>query len=55
VVAILAAGNELPFAVHPAAVDLPELQGAPEEIAREKCRLAAERLNAAGEWEWNAA
>ena len=49
VVAILAAGRELPFAVQPAAVDLPELQGEPEEIAAEKCRLAAERLQAAGE------
>ncbi|KAL4450725.1 hypothetical protein ABPG77_001081 [Micractinium sp. CCAP 211/92] len=47
VVAILEAGSKLPFSVQPAAVDLPELQGEPEEIAAEKCRLAAEKLQAA--------
>ncbi|KAL4433779.1 hypothetical protein ABPG75_000220 [Micractinium tetrahymenae] len=47
VVAILEAGHKLPFAVQPAAVELPELQGEPEEIAAEKCRLAADRLQAA--------
>ena len=48
VVAILEAGRKLPFTVQPAAVELPELQGEPEEIAAEKCRLAAEKLQAAG-------
>ena len=48
VVAILAAGQALPFAVAPAALDLPELQGEPEEIAAEKCRLAAAQLGGAG-------
>lgn len=47
VVAILEAGHKLPFSVQPAAVDLPELQGDPEEIAAEKCRLAVEKLQAA--------
>lgn len=47
VVAILEAGHPLPFAVQPSAMDLPELQGEPEEIAAEKCRLAAQQLGAA--------
>lgn len=93
VVAILEAGHPLPFAVQPAALELPELQvgvgmhsasaqfesqctccsagqlnlpmqlarpsfqarvqmllqGEPEEIAAQKCRLAARQLGAAGE------
>jgi len=45
VVAILGEGRPLPFAVDRQAVDLPELQGScPEEIAREKCKLAAEAV-----------
>lgn len=48
-VAILAAGQPLPFTVQPAAVELPELQGEPEDIAAEKCRLAAAQLGGAGE------
>ncbi|WIA19441.1 hypothetical protein OEZ86_005779 [Tetradesmus obliquus] len=47
VVAILAAGHELPFKVEPAKLDLPELQGEPEEISIEKCRIAAKQLGAA--------
>jgi inosine triphosphate pyrophosphatase len=43
VVAILEAGQPLPFKVKAANLDLPELQGEPEEIAKEKCRLAAEQ------------
>ena len=41
VVAILAHGEALPFTVDAKKLDLPELQGEPEDIAREKCRLAA--------------
>jgi inosine/xanthosine triphosphate pyrophosphatase family protein len=48
VVAILEAGSKLPFTVLPAKLDLPELQGEPEEIAAEKCRLAAAELQAPG-------
>ncbi len=33
--------SELPFELVAAKIDLPELQGEPEEVAREKCRLAA--------------
>ncbi|EGB12928.1 hypothetical protein AURANDRAFT_18344 [Aureococcus anophagefferens] len=41
VTAILNAGTPLPFAIGNRALDLPELQGEPEDIAREKCVLAA--------------
>ena len=34
-------GEDAPFALEARAVDLPELQGKPEDIAREKARLAA--------------
>ena len=44
VVAILEAGRPLPFTVKAANLDLPELQGEPQEIAREKCRLAAQQV-----------
>jgi hypothetical protein len=44
VVAILAAGHELPFKVEPAKLDLPELQGEPEEISIQKCRIAAKQV-----------
>ncbi|KAI8475989.1 MAG: inosine triphosphate pyrophosphatase-like protein [Monoraphidium minutum] len=47
VVAILGAGQKLPFSVESVKIDLPELQGEPEEISREKCRLAAKELGAA--------
>jgi len=43
VVAILACGHELPFKVEPAKLDLPELQGEPEDISKEKCRIAAKQ------------
>ena len=43
-VAILEAGHPLPFTVKAANLDLPELQGEPLEIAKEKCRLAAEQV-----------
>lgn len=47
VVAILAHGASLPFEVGSARLELPELQGEPEEIAREKCRLAAREVQGA--------
>jgi inosine triphosphate pyrophosphatase len=47
VIAILAAGKELPFEVEAIKLDLPELQGEPEEIAKEKCRLAAKEAGCA--------
>ena len=47
VIAILAAGQELPFEVEAIKLDLPELQGEPEEIAKEKCRLAAKEAGCA--------
>ncbi|TYZ62537.1 hypothetical protein PybrP1_012719 [[Pythium] brassicae (nom. inval.)] len=43
VVAIL--GSDFPFELRNQAVDLPELQGEPADIAREKCRLAARQVN----------
>jgi inosine triphosphate pyrophosphatase len=42
VIAIL--GNDLPFELRNQAVDLPELQGEPVDIAKEKCRLAAAQI-----------
>lgn len=44
---ILAAEGPLPCEVESAKVDLPELQGGPEAVAAEKCRLAAERVGGA--------
>ena len=41
VTAILNGGSPLPFAIDNRSLDLPELQGEPEDIAREKCVLAA--------------
>lgn len=46
VIAILEAGQPLPFSVKAANLDLPELQGEPEDIAKEKCRLAAQQVPA---------
>jgi len=46
VVAILEAGHPLPFRIKAANLDLPELQGEPEAIALEKCRLAAQQARA---------
>eukprot|EP00891_Asterochloris_glomerata_P006888 jgi/Astpho2/6888/fgenesh1_pm.00106_%23_4_t len=47
VVAILEAGESLPFQLRQAEVDLPELQGEAEDIASDKCRLAAKQVGAA--------
>lgn len=47
VVAILAHGEELPFKVVSVKIDLPELQGEPEQIAAEKARLAAKEVQGA--------
>lgn len=44
VVAILEAGQPLPFRVKAANLDLPELQGEPVDIAKEKCRLASKQV-----------
>jgi inosine triphosphate pyrophosphatase len=41
----LEAGAALPFKVDAVKLDLPELQGEPDEISREKCRLAAKAVN----------
>ncbi|CAE7893797.1 unnamed protein product, partial [Symbiodinium sp. KB8] len=35
------ADGELPFSITNKSLDLPELQGEPEEVAAEKCKLAA--------------
>lgn len=42
---ILAGGRELPFELTNKKIDLPELQGDPMDIAKEKCRLAAREIN----------
>lgn len=34
-------GDTLPFNLVSDKIDLPELQGEPEEVSREKCKLAA--------------
>ncbi|GFR48714.1 hypothetical protein Agub_g10671 [Astrephomene gubernaculifera] len=47
VTAILASGAALPFQVEAAKLDLPELQGEPEEISKEKCRIAARLVGGA--------
>ncbi|KAK9809264.1 hypothetical protein WJX72_012369 [[Myrmecia] bisecta] len=47
VVAILAEGHPLPFTVKAANLDLPELQGEAEDIAKEKCRIAAQQVGGA--------
>lgn len=47
VVAILSSGDPLPCRVEACSIDLPELQGEPEDIAKEKCRLAAEKTGGA--------
>ena len=44
---ILGAGEAMPFEVTNAKIDLPELQGEPFEIAKEKCRQAAKQINGA--------
>jgi inosine triphosphate pyrophosphatase len=42
---ILGAGEGLPFEITNAKIDLPELQGETFEIAKEKCMLAAKKIN----------
>lgn len=37
-------GSSFPFPLDNKKVDLPELQGEPHDISREKCRLAAEQV-----------
>ncbi|CAJ1931786.1 unnamed protein product [Cylindrotheca closterium] len=44
---ILENGEELPFELTNSKIDLPELQGDPFDIAREKCILAAKAVNGA--------
>ena len=44
VIAILESGAKLPFEVVSVKLDLPELQGEPEEISKEKCRIAAKEV-----------
>jgi hypothetical protein len=43
VIAIL--GSSFPFRVQSCSIDLPELQGDPVEVAKEKCRLASKATN----------
>lgn len=45
VIAIL--GDKFPFQLNSAKLDLPELQGEPEEVAREKCKIAAKTIGGA--------
>eukprot|EP00581_Thalassiosira_minuscula_P028445 CAMPEP_0183753832 /NCGR_PEP_ID=MMETSP0739-20130205/3190_1 /TAXON_ID=385413 /ORGANISM="Thalassiosira miniscula, Strain CCMP1093" /LENGTH=660 /DNA_ID=CAMNT_0025990403 /DNA_START=61 /DNA_END=2043 /DNA_ORIENTATION=- len=40
-------GRDLPFTLNNHKIDLPELQGDPVQIAREKCLLAAKKMNGA--------
>jgi inosine triphosphate pyrophosphatase len=42
VIAIL--GDSIPFKLTNIKLDLPELQGEPEEVSKEKCKLAAEKV-----------
>ena len=37
-------GDSLPYTLTNQKIDLPELQGEPEEVSIEKCKLAAERV-----------
>jgi inosine triphosphate pyrophosphatase len=45
VTAILASDTSFPFELTSQKIDLPELQGDPEEVSAEKCRLAAQQVN----------
>ena len=45
VTAILETGKALPFTVKSANLDLPELQGEIEDIAKDKCRLAVQQAS----------
>ncbi|KAG7351103.1 ribokinase [Nitzschia inconspicua] len=42
---ILSKGSEIPYEITNQKLDLPELQGDPIEIAKEKCRQAAKQVN----------
>jgi inosine triphosphate pyrophosphatase len=42
---ILSKGLEIPYEITNQKLELPELQGDPEEIAKEKCRQAAKQVN----------
>jgi ribokinase/non-canonical purine NTP pyrophosphatase (RdgB/HAM1 family) len=42
---ILSKGSEIPYEITNQKLDLPELQGDPVEIAKEKCRQAAKQVN----------
>jgi hypothetical protein len=44
VVAILGSGSQFPYRVVSQKIDLPELQGDPEEVSREKCLLASAQV-----------
>ncbi|KAK9808116.1 hypothetical protein WJX73_008079 [Symbiochloris irregularis] len=46
-VAILDSGHHLPFAIKSVNLDLPELQGEDTDIAKEKCRIAASKVEGA--------
>lgn len=48
VVAIIGTQHAHRFVLDSVALDLPELQGDPEEVAKEKCRMAAQKLRCAG-------
>ncbi len=37
-------GEQFPFELRSVGLDLPELQGEPEQISKEKCRLAAQQV-----------
>jgi hypothetical protein len=38
-------GESFPFELQNQKIDLPELQGTPEDISKEKCRLAAKQVS----------
>jgi inosine triphosphate pyrophosphatase len=38
-------GDTFPFELHNRAIDLPELQGEPEYIAKQKCILASQQID----------
>jgi inosine triphosphate pyrophosphatase len=42
---ILSTGSDISYEITNQKLDLPELQGTPEEIAKEKCRQAAKQVN----------
>eukprot|EP00216_Chloropicon_sp_CCMP2111_P000957 CAMPEP_0198246052 /NCGR_PEP_ID=MMETSP1446-20131203/44395_1 /TAXON_ID=1461542 ORGANISM="Unidentified sp, Strain CCMP2111" /NCGR_SAMPLE_ID=MMETSP1446 /ASSEMBLY_ACC=CAM_ASM_001112 /LENGTH=196 /DNA_ID=CAMNT_0043930325 /DNA_START=11 /DNA_END=601 /DNA_ORIENTATION=+ len=45
--AILGSEGSFPYEIVALSIDLPELQGEPEDIAADKCRLAAEKVGGA--------